>query len=232
VGRRNEDRGINRPFAGLGKLKAANHNDTPKSLGAKTAVKSTAGAPRRDEPSGVSDDELFLLEMAGTERLEQTNTRRRVGAPPLDPKRRAARVSDDAEVLAQLADLCGGDGPFEITDTDEYIEGIAEGIDRRLLKRLRAGEYAVQAHIDLHGATQKEARELVGRFLVESRRRGRRCVLIVHGRGNHSKDQIPVLKQAVKSWLERGQIGRMVLAFATARAADGGAGAVYVLLRR
>ena len=57
-------------------------------------------------------------------------------------------------------------------------------------------------------------------------------MLIVHGRGNHSKDQIPVLKQAVRSWLERGQISRVVLAFTTARPHDGGAGAMYVLLRR
>jgi DNA-nicking Smr family endonuclease len=135
-------------------------------------------------------------------------------------------------VLAELADLCGGDGPFDIADTDEYIEGTAEGIDRRLLKRLRAGDYAVQAHVDLHGATREEARDRVARFILDSRRAGRRCVLIVHGRGIHSKDQVPVLKQAVRTWLERGQIARSVLAFASARPSDGGVGAVYVLLRR
>jgi len=155
-----------------------------------------------------------------------------VGAPPPTPAKRASRPSDDAEVLASLADLCGGDGPFDIADSDEYIEGLADGIDRRLLRRLRAGDYAVQAHLDLHGATQKEARDRVSRFILESRRAGRRCVLIVHGRGLHSKDQIPVLKQALRGWLERGQLARSVLAFATARPGDGGAGAVYVLLRR
>ena len=57
-------------------------------------------------------------------------------------------------------------------------------------------------------------------------------MLIVHGRGLHSKDQIPVLKDALRSWLERGPVARAVLAFTTARPHDGGAGAVYVLLRR
>ena len=57
-------------------------------------------------------------------------------------------------------------------------------------------------------------------------------MLIVHGRGLNSKDNIPVLKVAVKAWLERGRIGKSVLAFCTARPHDGGAGAVYVLLRR
>jgi DNA-nicking Smr family endonuclease len=155
----------------------------------------------------------------------------RVASPPPDVTP-PPRKSEDAEVLAELADLCGGDGPFDIADSDEYIEGLADGIDRRLLKRLRAGEYAVQAHVDLHGLTREDARERVARFLTESRRAGRRCVLVVHGRGLHSKDQIPVLKQAVRTWLERGQTARAVLAFTTARPVDGGAGAVYVLLRR
>jgi DNA-nicking Smr family endonuclease len=143
-----------------------------------------------------------------------------------------ARASEDAEVLATLADLCGGEGSFDISDTDEYIEGVAPGIDRRLLKRLRNGDFAVQAHVDLHGMTRDEAKTRVTRFVEESRRAGRRCVLIVHGRGLHSKDQIPVLKEAVRSWLERGPVARTVLAFATAKPHDGGAGAVYVLLRR
>ena len=152
---------------------------------------------------------------------------------PVEKAARArVRVSDDAEVLAQLADLCDGGGRFDISDTDEFIEGLAEGVDRRLLRRLRQGDYAVQAHLDLHGLSQAQAKERVGRFVAESRRAGRRCVLLVHGRGLHSKDNLPVLKQAVRSWLERGQIARAVLAFATARPCDGGAGAVYVLLRR
>ena len=72
----------------------------------------------------------------------------------------------------------------------------------------------------------------LGGFHVGLSRAGHRCVLLVHGRGLHSKDNIPILKQAVRSWLERGQIARAVLAFASARPCDGGVGAVYVLLRR
>jgi DNA-nicking Smr family endonuclease len=141
-------------------------------------------------------------------------------------------VSDDAEVMAELADLVTGEGKFDIADSDEYIEGCAPGVDRRLLKRLRAGEYALQGHLDLHGLDRGEARQKVVKFVEDSRKAGRRCVLIVHGRGLHSKDQIPVLKDAVRTWLERGPVARAVLAFATARPHDGGAGAVYVLLRR
>lgn len=222
MGRRKENQGFHQPFAGLAKHIAP---AAPASPLARRVVAKAAPAPAAPK----SDTELFHAEMAGIRPLGRAEGR--VGAPKPEP-RPIPRPSDDAEVLASLADLCGGDGPFDIADTDEYIEGLADGIDRRLLRRLRAGEYAVQAHVDLHGQTREEAKDAVARFLVTARRDGKRCVLIVHGRGNHSKDQIPVLKQAVRTWLERGHIARMVLAFTTARPADGGAGAVYVLLRR
>ena len=86
--------------------------------------------------------------------------------------------------------------------------------------------------MDLHGKTQVEARDALERFLDDSRRAKKRCVLVVHGRGLNSKDQIPVLKERLKGWLSEKRIGRRVLAFATARPQDGGTGAVYILLRR
>jgi DNA-nicking Smr family endonuclease len=221
MGRR--EKGFHTPFAVLQTVKPA----APPAAKSLRAKPSAPAAPPPPKPQ--SDAELFLAEMAGLSPIQQKAPR--VGAPPAAPARKPSK-SDDAEVLASLADLCTGEGPFDIADTDEFVEGIAEGLDRRILKRLRHGEYAVQAHLDLHGRTREEARDAVARFMVESRRAGRRCVLIVHGRGMHSKDQIPVLKLAVRSWLERGQISRLVLAFTTARPHDGGAGAMYVLLRR
>jgi len=60
----------------------------------------------------------------------------------------------------------------------------------------------------------------------------KRCVLIIHGRGHGSKDHIPVLKNALKSWFTRRALRKKILAFTTARSCDGGAGAVYVLLKK
>jgi len=94
------------------------------------------------------------------------------------------------------------------------------------------GEFSVQGHLDLHGLTRAEAKAQVDSFLQEARRKGKRCVVLVHGRGLHSKDQMPVLKEALRTWLATARFGRHVLAFATARPQDGGAGAVYVLLRK
>ena len=74
--------------------------------------------------------------------------------------------------------------------------------------------------------------ETAGNTLQITFRGGKRCVLLVHGRGLHSPDQLPVLKEALLGWLAGGRFGRLVLAFCSARPADGGAGALYVLLRR
>jgi DNA-nicking Smr family endonuclease len=101
-----------------------------------------------------------------------------------------------------------------------------------VVRKLRRGEFAVQAHLDLHGLLKTEARAELDAFLGRSRQQGKRCVLVVHGRGLHSKDQVPVLKEAVKRWMATDRFARHVLAFATARPHDGGAGAVYVLLKR
>ena len=141
-------------------------------------------------------------------------------------------MSEEAEALAALSDLVAGVAHFDITDTREYVEGVVVGLDPRVVRRLRRGDFAWQAHLDLHGLTAAEARDAVDRFVLESFRVGRRCVLVVHGRGLNSKDRTPVLKERLKSWLARGRIAKVVLAFTTARVCDGGAGALYVLLRR
>ena len=141
-------------------------------------------------------------------------------------------VSEEAEALALLSDLIAGSARFDIADTREYVEGAIVGLDPRLVRRLRRGDFAWQDHLDLHGMTAEAARAVVDRFLVDAVRAGLRCVLIVHGRGLNSKDQTPVLKERLKVWLARGRPARVVLAFTTARPCDGGAGALYVLLRR
>lgn len=138
----------------------------------------------------------------------------------------------DLEAIDELRAIVSGDAPFDLSDSDEFIEGRIAGIDPNLVRKLRRGEFAVQGHVDLHGMKRDEAKQEVELFLRRSRNAGKRCVLVVHGRGLHSKDQLPVLKDALKSWLSTARFARHVLAFATARPVDGGAGAVYVLLRR
>lgn len=222
---------LNNPFLAAKQKLQATVKPEPKKAEQKPWLTKAGKKPPPPEPKEerLSDEEMFRQEMFGVSRLGAAQGRAR----PIEQEREVVlRQSEEAEAYAQLSDLVEGVGPFDISDSDEYIEGIAPGLDKRLLSRLRRGDYAVQGHVDLHGLTREEARIRVEQFVAESLTRGHRCVLIVHGRGLNSKDQIPVLKEAVRLWLVRGRIARSVLCFATARPTDGGAGAVYVLLRR
>ncbi len=101
------------------------------------------------------------------------------------------------------------------------------GLSRNVLRDLRRGRWVVQANLDLHGMNRDESRLAVTRFLQESRQHDLRCVRIVHGKGLGSPGREPVLKKLVLGWLAQ---KRDVLAYCQARAAEGGAGAVIVLL--
>lgn len=156
----------------------------------------------------------------------------RVDAPAPASERGRPTADEEAEALAALSDLVSGSGEFDISDSVEYVEASVVGLDRRIVRRLRRGEFSYQAILDLHGQTTAAARAEVRVFVNDAYARGHRCVLIVHGRGRNSRDQVPVLKAGLKGWLAHGRVGRLVLAFTSARPADGGTGAVYVLLRR
>jgi DNA-nicking Smr family endonuclease len=102
------------------------------------------------------------------------------------------------------------------------------GVRTQVMRRLRRGLYPAEDELDLHGMNQAAARDQLADFIVRSRDSGRRCVRIIHGKGYRSGARGPVLKTAVNLWLRR-HID--VMAFTSARAIDGGTGAVYVLLR-
>ena len=195
-------------------------------------AKRPAPAPPPPAPPparAASDDDLWASATSGVERLEPGPGR--AGPPPPAPPP-AAFWHPDLDAIRALEALVSGDAPFDLADTDEFIEGRVPGLDVGIVRRLRRGEFAVQGHIDLHGMTREEAKSAADAFLKKARSAGKRCVLVVHGRGIHSKDQVPILKDALKHWLATARFGRHVLAFATARPVDGGAGAIYVLLRR
>ena len=136
------------------------------------------------------------------------------------------RRKDDLEVLRDsLSDRIEPD--LEIESGDE-LTFLRPGLSRQVLRRLRSGYWATQDELDLHGSRSDEARALLTDFLSLAVKRGHRCVIVVHGKGLSSKNREPVLKRKVASWLtQRAE----VLAFSQARPADGGSGAVVVLLK-
>jgi DNA-nicking Smr family endonuclease len=196
----------------------------------KATVRKPITPPVPAPPAAAIDEDAILREAyAGVRPLGAAPTGSRV---PVVPEVHRAVVSEEAEVLAALSDLVSGVGNFDLTETDEYVEGARVGLDPRLLSRLRRGEFAVQDHIDLHGMIQPDAKHALQQFVIKSVGKGMRTVLVVHGRGLGSPGGRPVLKHAAAQWLSHGEIGAHVHAFATAKAQDGGAGAMYVLLRR
>lgn len=145
--------------------------------------------------------------------------------PPLPPAIPRQHLHDEAAALDESLH-----GPTLI---DLYLEGGDEAAWRRdslpkaWLRDLRRGRWVTQEKLDLHGLNRDQARHAVVTFLAECRQHGHRCVRIVHGKGLSSPGREPVLKKLVLGWLSQRS---EVLAFCQARAAEGGAGAVVVLL--
>jgi DNA-nicking Smr family endonuclease len=103
------------------------------------------------------------------------------------------------------------------------------GIDRANAERLKRGKHPVEARLDLHGLTQDEAHRALAVFIRGARADGKRCVLVITGRGRAGGG---VLRGAVPRWLDEPEMRPHLLAIATAQPRDGGAGAIYVMLRR
>jgi DNA-nicking Smr family endonuclease len=114
-----------------------------------------------------------------------------------------------------------------LLDTDDALSFRRPGMGPDVLRKLRRGGWSVQGQIDLHGLRREEARESLSQFIRDAHKTGWRCVRVVHGKGLGSPGKAPVLKGRVHSWLTQ---KKEVLAFAQARPADGGAGALMVLL--
>jgi len=123
-------------------------------------------------------------------------------------------ISDDFDVESLL-------------DTDDALSWRRPGVGPDVVRKLRRGVWVIQAQVDLHGLRRDEARESLAAFLREATRHGLRCVRVVHGKGNGSPGRQAVLKGKVQTWLVQ---KAEVLAFAQARASEGGAGALVVLL--
>ncbi len=180
---------------------------------------------KADNSPAADDDEasLFRRAVADARPLKKdfVEPERRRPAP-----RARFRRADEEAVLGESLDI----------SVDELESGAGERLQFRrpevgqpTLRRLSRGSYSVQAEIDLHGMTVKEAELALQDFINACLRANHRCVRVVHGKGLGSGHRGPVLKAKVNRWLRR---WREVLAFASARQVDGGTGAVYVLLRR
>ncbi|MDR2127582.1 MAG: Smr/MutS family protein [Burkholderiaceae bacterium] len=143
---------------------------------------------------------------------------------PVAPVPRQRQRDERAALQQALSD------EFDVStllQADEQLSFRRPGLGSVVTTKLRRGHWAVQREIDLHGLRLHEARAALCAFLQSALRCGVRCVRVVHGKGLGSPGRIPVLKNKVHGWLAQ---KKEVLAFVQAKPADGGAGALLVLL--
>ena len=174
-----------------------------------------------DQDGDNEDRSLFRKAVKGARPLKQDRH------SPQRPRHKPVplqRHRDDREVMACLLL-----DDYSDIETGAELLFVRTGIQQRVLRKFRRGQYTIEAKLDLHGRTVAEARELVSRFLHRARAGNKRCVRIIHGKGLSSIGKLPILKVKVNSWLRQKD---EVLAFCSARASDGGTGAVYVLLKK
>lgn len=177
-----------------------------------------AARDREREARSLFASSVGAVTKLGTERRAELRT-----TPPAAVPRQRER--DEAAALrATLSDEFDVD---TLLETDATLSFRRPDIGPDVVRKLRRGGWVIQAQIDLHGLRRDEARERLAEFLREAARQGLRCVRVVHGKGNGSPGREPVLKQRVHSWLVQ---KACVIAFAQARAAEGGSGALVVLL--
>lgn len=150
-----------------------------------------------------------------THNIEKKPIKQLRSAPPFEQELIIDTLSDESEV--------------ESINPLDRLSYCQTGIQKRVFKKLRRGQYIIIDELDLHGLNIKQAKKLLVHFLAIALQGEGSCVIIIHGKGHRSGDKKPVIKQQTNHWLKQHP---RVLAFHSAQPKDGGTGAVYVLLRR
>lgn len=177
----------------------------------------------RVQQQAASEKSLFIR-AAGVVQPLPDKRRVLLKKEPATPRPMQYQQDEKAVLIEAISD------EFDVgtlLDTDDLLSFRRPGIGPDVTRKLRRGDWSIQRQLDLHGLRRDEAREQLSFFIREAFKHGIRCVRVVHGKGLGSPGKAPVLKSRVHSWLVQKQ---EVLAFVQAKPADGGAGALVVLL--
>ncbi len=166
---------------------------------------------------------LFAGAVAGARKIEQDRV------SPFRPRIRPVPRQALREVDAIAKEMLTFTSSDIDVGTGEELLFLRSGVSKETLRRIKRGQTAIEGELDLHGLTVDQAGWALARFLQDALSDGKRCVRIIHGKGLRSEARLPVLKGCVNNWLRHRDD---ILAFCSARAEDGGTGAVYVLLKR
>lgn len=172
------------------------------------------------KPTITQEDlDTFHKAVEGTKPLAQNKVKL---APTIKPIKRTRLITQKEEKF-NLSDATY----HEPVQSEDYIGHKHDSISHKILRKLRQGQYNVEAVLDMHGMTIEEARTAVDHFIQDCLKNGIRMALFIHGKGHHS--HMPVLKNKLNQWLRELNV---VLAFCSAAPKDGHRGAMYVLLKR
>ena len=201
----------------------------PKSQGSAGPAKAETNTDPVPQPDETEED-IFLQAMQGVKPLKDSGRGRKVSPQQTPPDVKFTSERDQGK--RYLQDLVQGKVEFDIQFTDEYLQGSVRGLNHRTLRQLKSGEFSPEAHLDLHGLNADDAHSLLLHFVKENYLAGKRCLLVIPGRGKNSPAGRGVLKEQIQYWLIRDPFKRVLLAFSTAQPQHGGAGALYLLLRK
>jgi DNA-nicking Smr family endonuclease len=172
----------------------------------------------------TDDDKLFAQAVKDVRPMASQNRTTHIAVKPKPIPRKL--VHEDQQAIAD--GLSDHFIPVFELEANAALAYLAHGHSPDILRKLRRKHWPIGAAIDLHGMTSDEARLYVASFISDCKQRGIRCVRIVHGKGLSSRNQAPVLKNKLRSWLMQIDV---VIAYVAAKKEDGGDGAVVVLLR-
>lgn len=190
------------------------------------ARKAAEAAARKvlEDKQRAAQRNLFQAAVGRVNVLPDTGRISLKAAPPA-PIPRQQLLDDAAALKESLSDEVD---VGSLLDTDERLSFLRPGIGPDVAQKLRRGKWTIQGQVDLHGLRSDEAREALSAFIRDAHRAGWRCVRVVHGKGLGSPGKTPVLKDKVHRWLVQKS---EVAAFVQAQPAQGGAGALVVLLQ-
>lgn len=193
--------------------------------GARSAASADV-APARDYAERIAMRNAY----AGVRRLGGDDGPRVVQPPPKSAEEVAAQAQRDAEARARLDAFVGQAQRFVVERDGDHVRGRRDDLSPAQASQLFARAAAPEQKLDLHGLRAEDAARQVVTFTRSAQRAGKRVVIIVHGRGQHSAGGVGVLAEVVLETLSRGGAAPVVRAFASAPQRQGGAGALLVFL--
>jgi len=182
-----------------------------------------ASAQAKAVEQAASDKDLFIRAAGAVKPLPD---KRRVLHKPERKMPVAMQYQHDEKAVLKEA-ISDEFDVSTLLEVDEHLSFRRPGIGPDITRKLRRGDWSIQRQLDLHGLRRDDARERLSIFIREAFQQGIRCVRVIHGKGLGSPGKAPILKSRVHSWLVQ---KNEVLAFVQAKPADGGAGALVVLL--